>query len=184
MHPLIESQRSQFNAVIELAKKELGAIRTGRANPMLLDNVQVEAYGVRTPLKQLASISVPEPSCLQIEPWDKSIIKEVEKSLIEARLGLNPSIGGTSIRLSMPPMTAETRTEITRLVNTKIEQLKMRFRSIRDSIREVIIKAEKEKTITQDDRYDAFEQIDGLTKEYTEQLKEIGEKKIKEVNTI
>jgi|SRR3989338_5234409 len=184
MHPLIESQRAQFNAVIELAKKELSAIRTGRANPMLLDNVQIEAYGVRTPLKQVASISVPEPSCLLIEPWDKGIIKDVEKSLIEARLGLTPSIAGTSIRLNLPPMTTETRTEITRLVNTKVEQLKMRFRSIRDSIREIVVKSEKEKAITQDDRYDAFEQVDALTKDYSEQLKVIADKKIKEINTV
>ncbi|TSC76939.1 MAG: ribosome recycling factor [Parcubacteria group bacterium Gr01-1014_31] len=183
-HPLVEQHRPEFDAVIEAAKAELGAIRTGRANPMMVEHVQVEAYGARTPLKQLASVTVPEPSCVLIEPWDKGIVKDVERALVEARLGLTPSNEGNVIRLRVPPLTSETRAELVRVVSGKAEQLKTRLRGIRDAVREAVGKAEKAKEITQDDRYQIFEAVDKLTKEYTEKLKGMGDRKTDEINTI
>lgn len=183
-HPLIEEHRKEFDAVLEAAKVELGAIRTGRANPMMVEHVQVEAYGARTPLKQMASVTVPEPSCIVIEPWDKSIIKDIERALVEARLGLTPSNEGNVIRLRVPSLTSETRAELVRVVSTKAEQLKTRLRGIRDTVREAVGKAEKAKEITQDDRYQIFEAVDKLTKEYTERLKSMSDKKTEEINTI
>jgi len=184
MHNLVEQHRSQFASVVESAKLELGAIRTGRANPLLVEQVQVEAYGVRTPLKQLATISVPEASSLLIEPWDTSLLKEVERALVEARLGLTPTTVSQAIRITVAPLTAETRSELIRHVNAKIEQFKMRLRSLRDKVREEIGKAEKAKVITQDDRYQCYDHLDTLTKEHTEKLKVFAERKIQEINTI
>lgn len=183
MHAIIESHRPQFDAVIEAAKGELGQVRTGRANPLLVEQVMVEAYGTRTPLRQVASITVPEASSLMIEPWDKSILKDVERGLVAARLGLTPSVAGQSIRLSVPPLTTETRAELARLVNAKIEQLKTRLRGIRDKVREGITKAEKAKSMTQDDRYEALAQLDDMAQEYGEKLKAMAEKKVQEINT-
>lgn len=184
MQAIIQAHRPQFDAVVGAAKVELGSVRTGRANPLLVEQVIIEAYGTRTPLRQVASITVPEASCLMIEPWDKSILKDVERGLVEARLGLTPSVAGQSIRLAVPPLTAETRAELARQVNAKIEQLKTRLRGIRDKVREEITHAEKAKSMTQDDRYEAFAQLDELSKEYSEKLKAMGEKKVQEINTI
>lgn len=184
MHQLVEEHRGQFAAVIESARTELGAVRTGRANPLVLEHVVVEAYGTRTPLKQLASVSVPEASSLLVEPWDKGILKDVERAIIEARIGLTPAVQGAAIRLGVPPLTAETRAELVRHVNVKIEQFKTRLRGIRDKAREAIGKAEKAKSITQDDRYQCFEQLDTLTKEQGEKLKALADRKIQEINTI
>ncbi|MDD5110150.1 MAG: ribosome recycling factor [Patescibacteria group bacterium] len=184
MHPIIESHRTQFTAVIDTAKRELGAIRTGRANPLVVEQISVEAYGARTPLRQVASISVPEPSVIAIEPWDKSIIKDIERAIVEARLGLQPSVSGTTLRLTMPPLTTETRTELTRTAKQKIEQFRVRIRSLRDKVREEITKAEKSKSITQDDRYEAFKHADELTKNFTAQLKDLEDRKVQEINTV
>lgn len=183
-HPLLEAHRADFDAVLAAAKTELGAVRTGRANPLMVEHIQVVAYGARTPLKQLASVSIPEPSCLLIEPWDTSIIKEIEQALVVARLGLTPSIEGTVIRLRLPALTAETRLELTRHVAMKVEQLKTRLRAIRDGVREAVGKAEIAKAITQDDRYQIFEAADKVTKEYTEKLKALGDRKMQEINTL
>lgn len=180
-HPLLEAHRADFAAVLEAAKTELGAVRTGRANPLMVEHIPVVAYGARTPLKQLASIAVPEASCLLIEPWDSSIIKEIEHALVEARLGMTPSLEGTVIRLRVPSLTAETRLALTRQVAMKVEQLKTRLRAIRDSVREAVGKAEIAKAITQDDRYQIFESADNVTKEYTEKLKSLGDRKIQEI---
>lgn len=184
MHPIIESHRTQFTAVIDAAKRELGAIRTGRANPLMVEQLSVEAYGARTPLRQLASISVPEPTVIAIEPWDKSIMKDIERAIVEARLGLQPAVTGTMLRLTMPPLTAETRTELTRTAKHKIEQFRVRLRSIRDKVRDEITKAEKAKSITQDDRYEAFKQVDELTKDFSTQLKDLEDRKVQEINTV
>lgn len=181
---MVEKHRSAFGNVVEAAKKDIGSIRTGRANPQLVEGVGVEAYGAKTPLKQLASITIPEPRTIQIEPWDKTILKDVERSLVEARLGLTPTTTGSVIRLTLSSLNTETRAELSKLVNGKIEQFKTRLRSLRDKVREEVTQAEKVKTITQDDRYEAYQDVDALTREFTEQLKELLDRKVAEINTL
>lgn len=182
--PLIAKHAEEFAAILTAAKRELAAVRTGRANPQVVESVTVLAYGVRSPLQQLASISVPEPSRLVVEPWDKSILKDVERALTEARLGLTPAVVGSTVRLQVPPLTAETRAELIKTVNAKIEQFKIRLRTLRDRIRDEVLQAEKTKTVTQDDRYATFRELDDLTKEYTAKLKDLADQKAKEIATI
>ena len=184
MFPLVAKHTQAFAAILTAATSEVAGLRTGRANPLVVESVLVTAYGTRTPLKQLASISVPEPSQLVVEPWDKGILKEVEHALVEARLGLTPVVSGATIRLRVPPLTAETRAELIRTSNAKIEQWKTRLRSLRDRIRDEVIAAEKAKSLTQDDRYTAFQDLDELTKEFTAKLKALAEQKAKEISTI
>src|SRR3989338_11657992 len=105
----LDTFRPQFIKILDHLKVGLGSLRTGRANAAVLDGVQVEAYGQRTPLKGLASISVPDPKTIVIEPWDKSILKDIEKAVVEAKLGLNPVNEGKLIRLPLQPLTEETR---------------------------------------------------------------------------
>lgn len=184
MHPIIERNRQQFQAVVASAGKELSAVRTGRANPVLVEQVMVSAYGARTPLKQLASISAPDASSLAVEPWDKSIVKDVERAIAEAKTGMTAAVTGSMIRLRVPPLTAESRAELSRVVGQKIEQHRVRLRSLRDRVRDEIISAEKKKEITQDDRYEAFEQLDELTKDVTAQLKTLQDKKTSEIQAV
>lgn len=159
-------------------------MRTGRANPLMVEGVLVEAYGVRTPLKQLSSITVPEPACLLIEPWDKSVVKEIERAIQEAKLGLTAVNEGAAVRVRVPPLSTETRSELIRTLHGKAEQFKQRLRVMRDRVREAVLKAEKAKALTQDDRYLAFAQLDDLTKEYTAKLKELADRKSQEIQTV
>ncbi len=184
MFPLIAKHVEEFAAIVAAAKRDVASVRTGRANPQAVESVPVLAYGVRTPLLQLASISAPDPSQLVVEPWDKSLLKDVERALTEARLGLTPAVVGTTVRLKVPPLTAETRAELIKTVNAKVEQFKIRLRTLRDRIRDEVLQAEKAKTVTQDDRYASFRELDDLTKEHTAQLKALADQKAKEITTI
>lgn len=180
----IDKNKDKFDKAIEHFKSEIKQIRTGRANSSIVENILVSAYGVKTPLMQLASISIPDPKTIVIEPWDKGIIKDIEKGIIESRIGLNPINEGKLVRISIPSLTEETRKDLIKLLNEKSEKAKVAVRGVRDEVRDEIITAEKDKAITEDDKYDFQKDLDEYIKEINEQIKKIGEDKETEIMTI
>ena len=182
---LIEKHKGDFEKSLKILEDDSATLRVGRANPMIVENLMVAAYGgAPTPLKQMASISVPEARTLLIQPWDKSISKDIEKAIIAANLGINPVNEGQQIRLTIPPLTEESRKELVRSVGEKMEKTRIAVRQLRDKVKDEIVKAEKSNEITEDDKYDLQKKLDDLVKEYNEKIKTIGDKKENEIMTI
>jgi len=184
MSSLIDNYKSDFGRAIDSLTNELATLRVGRANPVMVENILVQAYGVKTPLKQLASITVPEARTILIQPWDKTVTKDVEKAIVEANIGINPVNEGAQIRLSIPPLTEESRKELTKSVGEKMEKARISIRQIRDKVKEEIVRQEKNKEITEDDKYDLQKKLDELVKDYNEQIKKSGDKKSEEIMTL
>jgi len=181
---LIDNHLVDFNTAISHFKQEITTLKTGRANPQILDSIKVEAYSVKTPLNQLASISVPEPRSILIQPWDKSLLKEVEKAILEADLKLNPINEGDKIRINIPPLTEETRQEIVKLLNQKAEQARIALRQLRDKIKEAIMAAEKNNEFGEDERYSLIEELDKTTGRFNDQIKILAAEKEQEIMTV
>ncbi|MBU1039188.1 ribosome recycling factor [Patescibacteria group bacterium] len=173
-----------FDKVVEHFKQELKLIRSGRAMPTLVENIKVEAYGTLTPLIELASISAPEPKLIVIQPWDKSIIKEVERSLQSANLGASPVIDGAIIRLNFPPLNEERRREIVKLLNGKLEEAKVGVRNTREQVLKDFKAAKTEGTATEDDWFLAQKELQKTVDDYNDKLKNLSADKEKEVMTI
>ncbi len=178
----LQDKDLQFKKIIEHAHQEFGSIRTNRATPSLLENIKIDAYGTQTPLIQLASITLPEPTQLLVEVWDKNLLKEVEKNIHQANLGLSVSNEGDHLRVVVPAMTDETRQQIIKSLHKKLEEIKISIRNLRDKIKEEILKAEKEKEISEDEKYKLIEELDKKTKDYTQQVEDLAIKKEKEIN--
>lgn len=163
-------------------KKDLASLKAGRANPAMLDRIEAEYYGTMTPLSQLANISVPEARILQIQPWDKSSLKAIEKALLISDLGLNPNNDGTIIRLIIPELTEETRKNIVKTVKKYGEDAKIAIRSVRregnDNIKEF------KSDMSEDDIKKAEEEIQNITDSYVKKVDEIIEAKEKEIMSI
>ena len=181
---IIEDHKPEFNKAIDFLKKDIQGLRTNRANPELISNLLVEVYGTKTPLEQLATLNVPEPRIIVVQPWDKNIVKEIEKALSKTDLGFSINLNEGMIRLSLPPLNEERRKDLVKILHNKLENVRKSLRNIRDSIREEIIKSERSKEITEDKKYRFFEDLDKLTNEYQEEIKLIGERKEKEISTI
>ena len=177
----INQYKPLFGKAIEYLKTDLGSIRTNRATPTLLENLQVEVYGSKMSLNQLASIQAPEPKMLTVEPWDKNVIKDVEKSIQSASLGLNIANEGTFLRILIPPMTEETRQELVKVLNNKLEDARQQIRGIRDNIKEEIIKAERSKEISEDEKFKLVEDLNEMTREFNDEVKRVGENKEEEI---
>lgn len=168
------SIKSEYEKVIEFLNSELSSLRTGRATPALLDNVQVEAYGTFQPVKALASMSTPDSRTLQIDPWDTSVIKAIETAIQASDLGINPVVDGKSIRLVMPMMTEESRKKMVKIMSEKLEEAKVSIRQLREETRKEI---GKQTGISEDIIRKEQEDLDKLTKEYIARIEEIGEKR-------
>lgn len=184
LNPYINKSKTEFEAVLEHLKKELGSLRTGRAQTALVDNLQVEVYGLRQPLKQLAGISLQDSKTISIEPWDKSIMKDVEKALGDNNLGLSVINLGGKILAKVSMMTEETRKELLKVLGKIVETNKISIRGLRDKVKEEIIKAEKDKDITQDDRYQYLADLDNYISELNKKMEEIAKEKEEEIMTI
>lgn|SRR3989344_3657397 len=184
MHPIIETHKPQFADAAAHCKEDLGGLRTGRASAALVEDISVAAYGTRQPLKALATILTPDPRTISIEPWDKSVMADIEKGIRESGSGLNPSNDGRVIRISIPALTEEARRDMIKVMGQKLEAARIVVRQLRDKVREEIQKAEKEKEIGEDDRYTLQEQLDELVKEFNEEIKKFGDDKEKDIMTI
>jgi ribosome recycling factor len=173
------SLRQKMQAVIEIAAGDINAIRTGRATPSLVEDIMVPAYGGQSRMRvmELASIAAPDTQTLTISPWDKSIIGDIKKGLLEANLNLNPNIDGEIIRLSFPPLTGEDRAKYVKLLGTKVEAGKVMVRQVRGDALKDIHHAFENKEITEDDKFGQEKRLQEITDEYTAKIDTMGEKK-------
>lgn len=166
---------------IEALRRDFATIRTGKANPSLLDKVTVDYYGTPTPVNQLANISAPEARMLVVQPWDKSVVPNVEKAILKSDLGLNPSSDGTVIRLVLPQLTQESRKELVKKVKKKAEESKVAIRNVRRDANESLKAAEKNKEISEDENKNAQDDIQKLTDKYIAELDKVLDNKEKEI---
>ena len=180
----IQSYKEQFDKTIEHLKGEMSKLRTGRATPALVEDITVEAYGVKQPLKTLASISISDAKTLNVEPWDKSIIQAIETAINNSQLGINPVNDGKLLRLPLPELTQDRRVELIKVLHQKLEAGRISARQIREEIKKEIEQSEKDKEITEDDRYKYIEDLDKAAKDCNDKIKELGEEKEKEINTV
>lgn len=172
----------KYNQVLELVQDDLKQIKTGRAKPSLVEDVQAEAYGSYMPLKELASISAPDAQMITIQPWDQSVIEGIEKGLQKA--GFNPTVDGQQLRIVIPPLTGEKRQEMIKQVAQHIESGKQMLRSQRTDSKKEIEGQKGESNVSEDDIKAELEELDKVTQEYTVKLEEIGESKKTELETI
>lgn len=172
---------TRMDGAIQALEEDLAGIRTGRAHPGLVERLNVEYYGVPTPLIQLASISVPEPRSLLIRPFDESSLKAIERGILTSDLGLTPNNDGRSIRLNLPPLTEERRRELVKLVNNRIEDARIAVRNVRrDSIKD-LREFEDEKMISEDDLERGEDELQKITDDKIDKVNAIGERKEKEI---
>ncbi|OGY43208.1 MAG: ribosome recycling factor [Candidatus Buchananbacteria bacterium RIFCSPHIGHO2_02_FULL_40_13] len=181
---IINNHQKDFDKAVEHFISDIAALKTGRANPAVLDSIKVESYGTFLPINQLASIAVPEPRSILIQPWDKSLINNIDKAIQGSDLGLSPTNEGDTIRIVIPPMTEEARKEIVKSLHKKMEEVRIVIRSVRDEAKEEILAAEKNKKFGEDEKYNLIEKLDKITGDYNNKIKEIGEKKEKEIMTV
>ena len=179
-----EDAKRRMKKSVEAVVTELAGVRTGKATTALLDNLKVEAYGQKTPLNQLASISVPDPKSLVIQPWDKSITGDVVKAIQTSELGFNPQVDGNIIRVPVPPLSEERRTELVKFCKKIAEEGKVAIRNIRRDANEALKTAEKEKQLSRDDQRKGSDLIQKLTDEYADKIDELVVAKEKEVMSV
>ena len=169
---------------IEVLKREFGSLRAGRATPALLDKVMVDYYGSPTPVNQIAKVAVPEPRMILIQPYEKSMLHEIEVAIMKSELGLSPNSDGTAIRLAIPALTQERRQEIVKQVNKKAEEAKVAIRNVRRDGNDAVKKLEKAKEITEDESKRGQESVQKLVDKYiklVDTTKEAKEKEVMEV---
>ncbi|MFH1766480.1 MAG: ribosome recycling factor [Patescibacteria group bacterium] len=178
---IVKESKSQFDKAIEHLAQELSSIRTGRATPALVENLEIEAYGTMQSLKSLASISTPDAKTLQIEPWDSSVVKNIESAIQKSDIGINPNTDGRTIRLIMPMMTDEVRQKMVKVVKDKLEEARIAVRQVREDIKK---KIEKIEGIGDDEKHGLQKELDELVKTYNATIEGAGQKKIDEITTI
>ncbi len=178
---ILQEGKAKMEDVIAATKRTFASVRTGRANPALLDRIVVPYYGTPTPLNQMASVSVPEPRLLVITPWDKSSLKDVEKAILASDLGLTPSNDGTVIRLAIPTLTEERRKELVRVVRKDAEEHRVAVRNIRRDLNDAVKKLEKNGDISEDESHRVQDVIQEQTNEFVGQIDELLKAKEKEI---
>lgn len=184
LNDVYSEARTRMKGALQALEEDLTGIRTGRANPALVERLPVEYYGVATPLQQLASIGVPEPRQLLIRPFDPSTVKEIERAIQASDLGLTPNSDGKTIRLNLPPLTEERRRELVRIVKNRVEEARVAIRNVRrDSIRD-LREFESEKLISEDDLKHGEEELQKITDEFIENINQTGERKENEIMEI
>jgi len=176
--------RKRMEKAIDDIRKELSSIRTGRASISILDNIQVEYYGVPTPINQVAQLGTPEPTLVTVQPYDVSLVGPIEKSIRASDLGLNPSNDGRLIRIPIPSLTEERRKQLAKHVHKVLEDHRTAVRNIRRDGNEHLKKMLKDKGISEDDEKNGLAEIQKLTDEYIHKLEEVAKKKEQEILTV
>lgn len=184
MEQFLDNYKPDFEKSLAVLSDTLTTLRVGRANSIMVENIMVDAYGSQTPIKQMASITVPEARTILITPWDKTVIKDIEKAIKLANIGINPVNEGAQLRLTVPALTEESRKELVKSVGEKMDKTKITMKQIRDKAKDNIVKQEKAKQITEDDKYDLQKKLDEMVKSYNEKIKSMGNKKESEIMTL
>jgi ribosome recycling factor len=181
---LLTTNEAKMKKVTAHLREDLASLRAGRATPALLNKVTVDYYGAPTPINQVANVTIPEPRMIVITPWDKSMIKELSRAIMASDLGLTPNSDGACIRLNLPLLTEERRKELVKTARKHTEEARVSIRNMRRDIIDGIKKAEKAKTITEDDSKDGQEQAQKLTDKLMKEIDSIIEAKEKEIMSV
>ena len=182
--PTVEDARKRMDEALDAVRREFATVRTGKATPALLDTVRVDAYGAKMPLNQVATVSTPEPTLIMVQPFDKTLIGDVEKAILTADLGLNPANDGNLIRVPIPPLNEERRKEYVKLLHKMAEEGKISVRHARRIVREELHKKVKEHEIGEDDGRRREDALEKLTHEYADKIDEMLKHKEAEVMAI
>ena len=178
---IFDETRDSMGKSIASLKKELNRLRTGRASLSIMDGVKVDYYGTPTPLNQMATLAVPESRLITIQPWDVSVIKEIEKAILKSDLGLTPSNDGKIIRITIPPLTEERRKELVKIVHKMCEDYKVSVRNIRRDSNDLLKSMKKDGEISEDDAFKSQDQIQKITDEQIKLIDECYKEKEKEI---
>jgi ribosome recycling factor len=176
-----QETKDRMSKTITVLEGELKRVRTGRASLSLLDGIRVDYYGTPTPLNQMASLSVPESRLIAIQPWDVTVIKDIEKAILKSDLGLTPGNDGKIIRISIPPLTEERRRELVKIVNKICEEHKVAVRNIRRDANDLLKGFKKDGDISEDDAFKAQDQVQKITDDYIKRIDSIFKEKEKEI---
>jgi len=178
---IYQETRESMDKSIDSLKNEFKRVRTGRASPSLLDGIRVEYYGTMTPLNQMASLSAPESRLITIQPWDVSVIKDIEKAILKSNLGLTPSNDGKLIRISIPPLTEEGRKQLVKVLYKKSEEHRVAVRNIRRDSNDLLKGLKKDGEISEDDAFRSQDQVQKITDKYIKLIDDICKEKEKEI---
>ncbi len=181
---MIVQYKQEFDKAIDHFKQDISSLRTGRATPAIVEDILIEAYGSRQPLKAVASISVADAKTLNIDPWDKSLMQAVETGLRNSPLGISPVNDGKLIRLPLPDLTAERRADLIKVLHQKSEAVRIAIRKIREDARTQVEKKEEAGEMGEDEKFKMFDELEKMVKEFNEKIKTIGEEKEREITTI
>lgn len=184
MSSYLDSAKPKFKQAIEFFDREAATLRTGRANPSMLDGIHVEAYGSTMPLNGVGNISVSDGRSIVISPWDKNVLKDIEKAIVAADLGVGVVNEGDKIRLTVPMLTEENRKELVKKLNVKMEDARIVIRQVRDEAKQAIEKAFEDKEIAEDDKFRFVKELDEAVNTYNEELKTARDHKEKEIMTV
>jgi ribosome recycling factor len=181
---LIEKKKADFEKSMDYLKEELAKLRTGRASIGLVDGLLVDYYGSRSPLKQVASITIPEPRTIMISPWDRDNLVNIEKAIRESQLNLNPVNDGVAVRINLPALNEERRKELVKLLNQKAEEARVSIRKTREEVWDEIQEQEKSGRIGEDDKFSGKDKLQKVVDEYNGKIEDIRKKKEEEIMTV
>jgi len=181
---IIDSKKEQMDKAIERFKEEMQKIRTGRANPSIIEDLPVDYYGTKTPLKQIANINVPEPRVLLIQPWSADSLANIEAAIKMSDLNLSPNNDGEVIRINIPPLNEERRAELVKVLNKKAEEARIAIRNIREDIWQEIQDLEKRGEIAEDDKFRGKEKLQETVDEYNKKIEELRDVKEDDIMTV
>jgi len=182
--PNLKEAKGAMKAAVDATRREFSTVRTGKATPALLDTVKVEAYGTQMPLNQVATVSTPEPTLLVVQPFDQTLMGAIEKAILVADLGLNPSNDGNLIRVPVPPLNEERRKEYVKLLHKMAEEGRVSIRHARHKARDAIQEQVKSHEIGEDDGRRQLDEVEDLTRDYSESIDELLKRKEEEVMSI
>lgn len=180
---ILEEVKRKMSRVLEVMAQDLARVRTGRASVALLEGIKVEAYGTTMPLSQVASLAAPEPRLLTVQPWDPSLLPEIEKAILKSDLGLTPASDGKLIRLPIPPLTTERRKELVKLVKKMGEEAKVALRNVRRDGNERLKELKKDKQLSEDEAHRAQEEVQKITDDFIKKVDSQAAEKEKEIMT-
>jgi len=178
---ILKDTEKKMKASLDYFRKEISKLRTGRANISLFEDIKVMYYGTPTPINQVATIGVPDPTLITVQPWDPGLMEAVDKAIRSSDLGFNPINDGRVIKVPVPPLDEERRKELARKAGKMLEEEKTALRNMRRDSKEYIEKLEKDKKITEDDKFQGLEKLQELLDEYVKQAEEIAAAKEKEI---
>lgn len=184
MNQYLIDKEEDFAKVIEFFKKEIATIRTGRANPAVLDSVVVDAYGIKNKVQAMANVAVMDSKTIGVTPWDKSVLKAIEKAISDANLGLSIQNEGDKILLILPRMTEENRKDYVRTLNEKHEKSRVALRQVREDVKTAVEEAEEAKEISEDEKFLFMKELEAEVTKYNEELKALCDKKETDIMTV